>query len=295
MVSLGTAVEIQIVRAVKFRQTFQGVFHAVAVYDVHDDGNAFAMGVIHQGLEFLRGAEAGAQGEEIAHLIAEGTIIRMLLQGHDLQGVVAQLFHARQHILAEFLEGAHLFLFRRHAYVAFINERMGAFPRMAVLPDIFFSRIPYLGAEHLGDIVLHHTGGIGRQPFSPAAGPFDVQLVQLPVFEEQGRNPELPVAAADGLQGIAVRAFPVVEVANQVDFIGVGRILAEYPAAVIALVQAVEHVVVHGVLELAVASNVPERLPNMFMPGVDGVLVRHEPGIGLVNSLHNLISSFVSF
>ena len=106
------------------------------------------------------------------------------------------------------------------------------------------------------------------------------------MLEEQGGKFQLPVAAADGPEGIAVRALPVVEISDQEDFVGVGGILAEHPAAVLALVQAVEHVVVHGIFELAVACNMSEGLPDMLMPGVYGVLVRHEPGVGLVNLLH---------
>ncbi len=286
MISLGAAVEVQVIRSVKIGQALQRIFHTVAVDNIHDDGDALAVGVVHQGLELLRGTKTRAEGKEIAHLIAEGTVIRMLLQGHDLQGIVAQFFYTRKDIPAEFLKGAHFFLLRRHANVALVDERIGALAGMLMLPDIFFLRVPHLGAEHLGDLVLNYTGGIGGKALSPAAGPFDVQFVQFPMLEEQGGKFQLPVAAANGPEGIAVRALPVVEVSDQEDFVGVGGILAEHPAAVLALVQAVEHVVVHGIFELAVTCNMSEGLPDVLVPGVYGVLVRHEPGIGLVNLLH---------
>ena len=257
MVALRAAVEVEIIRAVEFGQAFQGVLHAVAVHDVHDHGNAFTVGVVHQGLELLGRAETGAQRKEITYLIAERAVIRVLLQRHDLDGVVAQFFHARQHLFAEFLEGTHLLLFRRHADMAFVDERMGPLAGVAVLPDKLLGRSPHLGAEHFGHFVLHYAGGIGGQALSPAAGPFDVQFVQLAVPEEHFRNLQFPVAVPQGLEGIAVRALPVVEIADEEDLVGIGGKLPEHPAAIGALVQAVIHVVVHGILQQAVAGNVP--------------------------------------
>ena len=124
VVSLRACVEVKVIRAVKKGQAFVRVLDAMAVDDVHDYGNALAVGVVYQCLEFIRGAEAGTQGKEIGHLIAEGAVIGMLLQSHDLDGVVAEFLNARKDIPAEFLEGAHFLLFCCHADVALVDEGM---------------------------------------------------------------------------------------------------------------------------------------------------------------------------
>ena len=55
---------------------------------------------------------------------------------------------------------------------------------------------------------------------------------------------EFPIAVADRLERKGLGALPVVEIANQIDFAGVGRPFPEHPAAVIHLVQAIVHLVV---------------------------------------------------
>ena len=199
MASLRAAVEVQVVAAVELGEALGHVVYAVTVHDIHDDGDSLSVGVVHQGLELLGRTETGTQCEEIAHLIAERAVIGVLLQGHDLDGVVAQFLDAGQDILTELFERAHLLLFCRHADMAFVNHGMGPFSGVTVLPDIFFRRVPDLGAEHLGNWVLHNAGSVGRDSLSPAAGPLDEELVELAVTEEHLRNAEFPVSAAEGL------------------------------------------------------------------------------------------------
>jgi hypothetical protein len=118
--------------------------------------------------------------------------------------------------------------------MAFINERMGALSGMAALPDILLRRIPHLGAEHLGGLVLHYAGHIGRDALSPAAGPFDEEFVQLAVTEEHLGQFQLPTAVSQGFQGIAFRALPVVEIADQlVSNILVTSLSSEYDRSII--------------------------------------------------------------
>ncbi len=230
MVSLRACVEVKVIRAVKKGQAFVRVLDAMAVDDVHDYGNALAVGVVYQCLEFIRGAEAGTQGKEIGHLIAEGAVIGMLLQSHDLDGVVAEFLNARKDIPAEFLEGAHFLLFSCHADVALVDEGMGALAGMAVLPFVRLFRSPYLGAEHLCDRVLNHAGGVGGDALPAAAGPLYEEFIELSVPQEHLREVYLPVAGAGWLQGIGLRAFPVVEITNEVYLVGVGGIFTEHPA-----------------------------------------------------------------
>ena len=110
MTALRSGIEVQVVGAVEVREALGLVVHAVAVDDVHHDGDALPVSIVHQALELFRRTEAGAEGVEIGHLIAEGAVIGMLLQGHDLEGVVPELLHLRQDGLAEVLEGGDLLL-----------------------------------------------------------------------------------------------------------------------------------------------------------------------------------------
>ena len=104
MVALRAGIEVQMVGAVEVREALGLVVHAVAVDDVHHHGDALAVRVVHQALELFRRAETGAQGVEIGHLVAEGAVVGMLLQGHDLEGVVPELLHLRKDGGAEVLE-----------------------------------------------------------------------------------------------------------------------------------------------------------------------------------------------
>ena len=157
MPSGGAVVEVEVFPSVKLTEAFKGVLDAVAVDNVHDDGYAFSMGVVHQGLEFLGGAEPGGKCEEIGHLIAERAVIRVLLESHDLDGVVAKLLYAGKDVLSEFLKGTNLFLLRGHADMALIDKGMRALSGVAVFPLIGFFRVPYLGAEHLCHRILNHA------------------------------------------------------------------------------------------------------------------------------------------
>ena len=104
--------------------------------------------------------------------------------------------------------------------------------------------------------------------------------------EKHLRYLEFPVALAKRFQGIGVRALPVVEVSDEKNLVGVGRILTEHPAAVIAAVKAVVDVVVHRILEFSVPGNVPEGLPDVLMPCINCIFVGHEPWVCFVNLFH---------
>ena len=229
MASLRTVVEVEVLATVEAREAFRLVVDAVAVDDVHHHRDALSVGVVDKALELLGRAETGAQRIEIGHLVAEGTIVRVLLQSHDLDRVVTELLDLRQDIPAEILERGHAFLLRAHADMAFIDQRMGPFPGMAVLPGIGLGGGPDLCGEELGHLVLHHAGHVGRKALPCSARPLDPEFVEFPVVEEHFRNRKLPVAVSDGLQGIGLGLFPVVAVADEIDLRRVRRPLPEHP------------------------------------------------------------------
>ena len=283
MASLPAVVEVQVLAAVEAAQAFGLVVHTVRMDYIHYHGYAGRMRVVHQALEILRGAETRAQGVEIGNLVAEGTVVRMFLEGHYLYGVIAQVDDFRQYVQAEFLKGPDLLLFACHSYVAFVDERMFALPRPAVFPPVRLGRVPDLGAEDLGHRILHRPCNIGGKPFPASSRPFDVKLVEHAVGKEKRREGDLPVAVPDRMQGIGFAAFPVVELPCQPDSGGIGRPLAENPVALTVPVQPVEKVVVEAGRERTSDSNaVTEFLYRLVTP-VNHFLPGFQPFIPVVN------------
>ena len=282
--ALRALVEVEVLAAVQPAQALQLVADGVGVDDVHDHGDAAPVRIVHERLELLGRAETRAQGEEIGDLIPEGAVVRVLLQGHDLQDVVAEFLHARKHVPAEILERGHLLLLAAHPDVAFIDQRMGPPPGLAPRPLVGNGRIPDLGREKLGLRVLDNAGHIGRQALPAPARPLDPELVELPVVQEHLRDAELPIATAHGLEGIGLGALPVVAVAGQVDTRGVGRPLAEHPVATLT-VQRIVDVVVDRRGERTLAREFAAVGEDVRVTCLDGVLVGLQPRVSLIDLL----------
>ena len=228
VVALVAFVEIEVVPAIEAAQALGFIYHGMGMDYVHNDRNSAGVGIIHETLEVFGRAEAGAQGEEIGHLIAERAVVRVLLQRHNLQNVVSQGLDPWKHGSPELLEAGHFLLFGAHAYVTLVNQRMRALARIAVFPLVWF-RIPNLGTEDLRFRVLHHPRRICRKPFSSTSGPLYPELVQISVMKADSRQPDLPVTLAHRLQGITVGALPIVEFPDKIDTAGIRRPFAQNP------------------------------------------------------------------
>ena len=276
------AVEVEVVAAVKAAQALKLIAHGVGVDYVHNHGYALRVGVINQALEVLRGAEARTQREEGRNLVAEGAVVRVLLESHYLQDVIAQALDLRKHVDAEFLKSGHLLLFRAHSDVAFVNHRIAARTRPAGFPLVGRS-VPHLGAEDLGLRVLDDPGHIGGNPLSAASCPFHPELVEIAVVDAKVRDAQLPVAVADRLELIGFGALPVVEVADEVYPVGVRGPLPDYPAAGVAVERIVE-VVVDGLGDSGAASGYLLLVCEYpLVARIYSLLERLEPRVNLIN------------
>ena len=164
-------------------------------------------------------------------MIAEGTVVGMFLNGHNLNAVIAVLDNAGQHILTELTIAAHLLGILPHADVAFVDEQRCALGlEGSLLPDVWSLGIPHLCGEYLGLLVLHHAARPSRYALALATVPAHAHLVEVTVFKGFFGEFQLPVSGAfDTVGAIAVVLFPVVEVAHQIEVGGIGCPLAEHP------------------------------------------------------------------
>ena len=105
-------------------------------------------------------------------MVTETAVVGVLLNGHNLDAVIAVAGNVRQYFFLKFEVAAHLLFLLGHADVAFINQqRSGVGLEGALLEFIGFLRSPYLCAEDFGLLVLHHAVGPGRNAFSLSAVP----------------------------------------------------------------------------------------------------------------------------
>ena len=88
-------VEVLVAGAVEVVEALGEVLDGVGVDDVQQDGEAEAVGGVDEVLEVLGRAEARGRGEEVRDVVAEGAVVGVLLDGHELDGVVAGAGDAR--------------------------------------------------------------------------------------------------------------------------------------------------------------------------------------------------------
>ena len=77
---------------------------------------------INQFLQVLGRTETRTWREEIGDMIAKRAVIRMLRDGHKLDGVVAVRLDARQYLLGKLLISPDLPLLLRHTDVRLVNQ-----------------------------------------------------------------------------------------------------------------------------------------------------------------------------
>ena len=240
MIARAAGLEELIVASVKAVDALGGVFHRMGMHQIEQHAQPQRVRLVNQRLEVVRCAVPRGRGEEIADLIAERRVIRMLHNGHQLHGVVAVLFDPRQNIAHELQIRAHALFLGRHADMRLVNQRRHIFlrPKFFIRPDKFLPRIPDGGAEIVRLFVLHNIGRIERNAVFRAARAGDGDLHLAAVLERaHAGDLDFPISVAHRLHRMA-GAVPVVEIANQVHGRRAGRPLAVDPAA-LDLVEAV--------------------------------------------------------
>ena len=218
------------------------------MHHVQQYPNAHGMRLVHQVFQFLRPSEPGGSGKEIAHLIAEGAVIGMFHNGHQLHSIIARLVDAGQDIIGKFPVGADLALFLRHAHVGFVDIQLVLAHEILIRPGKGLPVVHHLALE--GDVllVLHHPAGIQGDVLR--AGQIGVHhgfdLAAVPQGVVAGEI-QLPVAVAQIGQRVG-GLVPAVEFALQIQLVGAGRPLPVVPAA-IHVMEAKVHVSVGKIIQ----------------------------------------------
>ena len=92
--------------AVELADAFGEVLDRVGMNEIKEDDDAEPVGFINERAQLIRSAEAAGGSEEVGDVIAEGPVVRVLGDGHELDGIVAELSDAWEDVVTELLVGA---------------------------------------------------------------------------------------------------------------------------------------------------------------------------------------------
>ncbi len=278
MFAASVAIEIEIIATVETPETLDLVLDGVAVDYVHDHSYAFGVSGIDQSLELLGCAETARRGEETRHMIAERPVIRMLLNRHDLNCIVAVGSDSGKDLFAELTVGADTLAVLRHAYMALVDQKgLCVGNKVAAGPLISLGRFPHLSRKNSGIAVLHHTSGVCRDALTFSSVPTNHHLVEIAVPDRFVREIHYPHSVVAAPERIHRFFLPAGKVADQSDGRSVWRPFAECPCAVGIVVKSEIMVCVGKVNQ--VAAQFLEFAHGIFVTAVDRIGIWLEPRI----------------
>mmetsp|Transcript_38602 Transcript_38602/g.114640 ORF Transcript_38602/g.114640 Transcript_38602/m.114640 type:complete len:500 (+) Transcript_38602:1140-2639(+) len=281
------AVEVHRVGAIKHVDAVDRVLRRMRVHDVHEHDKAEPMRLVNERLELLGSAAARGSCKEVGHVVAERAVVRVLLDCHDLDGVVAELADARQHVPAELKVRVDLGLGARHADVALVDAHAPRLGRAWVLERVrlvgvdLARRANFLGLpvdaveldlvpllcgplDPCGDAL--HPRARRRLDARLDLGPVRDLRPAVDVGKEELKRPERVL-----MRPVRVLWVPVVELADQRQRLCPGRPLA-VPRADLALVLAT----VEAVLQVALRKLVE---PSLVVQHRLADILEHLPAV----------------
>ena len=108
-------------------QAVAGVVRGVAVHEIHDHDHPHPVGSVNEVLEVLWTTRPRAHRKGVRDVVAEGGVVRVLLDRHQLNGVVVAGLDPGQDLVREFPVGRDLGLLATHSHVALGAEKRGVF------------------------------------------------------------------------------------------------------------------------------------------------------------------------
>mmetsp|Transcript_12422 Transcript_12422/g.37369 ORF Transcript_12422/g.37369 Transcript_12422/m.37369 type:complete len:439 (-) Transcript_12422:393-1709(-) len=303
VVAAPAAVEVHGLSAVEHVDAVVGVLAGVAVHDVHQHHQPQPVSLVDHRLQLVRGAAPATGRKEVGDVVAEGTVVGVLLHRHDLDGVVAQRPDARQHVVLEVRVAVDLGLLAAHTHVALVDAQRTWPVRARPLEGVAFVRHQLAGGALLLGLVVHAVEldlivllGGPLDPGGDTLHPLSIRRLQPRLdlgLVLNGlaavcavRQEQLPHTEVIAYRPVVVLGVPRVEFAHQCDSPCAGGPLAVPDALHAVLLAAVEPVVLVPLAEfrqpaLVLVDGVPHTLvrvppvPEVVRVAAQGVIELH--------------------
>ena len=216
-------------------------------------------------------------------MIAERSIVWMLLNCHQLKAVISSLDNTREYLILELCICADLLLVLRHTDMCLIyKQRSGIRLERFLLPYIFLFRSPHLCREYLCLCILYHATAPCRNTLSLTTIPMHGHLIQLSMRQCLGRKLQFPVSGILHTLGSKLCIFlPTVEITYNIYGCSIRCPLSKYPLALVVTMQTIVFMTVCEIRQrhLTLISKLFLHPNSMIMTSTDSILVRLKPRI----------------
>ena len=261
---------------------------AVGVDEIHDDRRPRPWAVSMSSLSSSGVPKRLEAAKKLRDVVAEGAVVGMLLDGHELNGVVTGAGNPGQDALGEFPESSHAWLLQAHSDMGFVDS--GAFSRQAehgpgILERVGRARIPVLPGEiPIG--LLYGAPDIGGDSVHPGCRRHDMYLEAAAVPNGWNaslvRQEEAPHSILIAIHGVA-SPVPAVEIADKEKRLRARR---PFPIPDAGLSVALASIQPEKVISLADGPQEPSDFINASqcleiarVPGLEAIPVGRKPGV----------------
>lgn len=121
MTSHQSFVKIAMITSIKLVQPVFNVFTSVAMNNVQQHFHSMLVRGIYQKLKLFWRSVAGGRSKKTSHLVAETSIVRVLLNRHELNGIIPIFSNMWYYMLGEMLVCRYFLFFTRDSHMSFID------------------------------------------------------------------------------------------------------------------------------------------------------------------------------
>ena len=219
-------------RSVKSAQPLGFIFHSVRMNDVDDHAQAHPVRSVDQLFELIWRPKSRTHCKKVRHMVAKTAVIGVLLDRHQLDGVIAGFFDAGQDVARKLIERRNLRLFGAHADVRFVNQWHIRGGSCAILPLIWFFRRPHFSCKIMRLGILHDICRIRRDAPTVATLPVDAQFIPLSVLDRPQGKSAVPLSVLGALESKFIPLLPICKIPHENNPCRIWRPLPKYPTLV---------------------------------------------------------------
>ena len=143
--------------------TLSSVLYRMRMNQIQQHTDTHVMGFVNQILQILGLAEPGTGCVEICDLVAEASIVGMLHNGHQLDGIVTGFFYMGQDNVCKLTVSTDASFFLRHTDMRFVNVELIFTDKTIVSPGEQNLVVNNLRVESIVGFVLHCPSCIERK------------------------------------------------------------------------------------------------------------------------------------